>query len=303
MKKNSDIIFIHTNNAYDLGNGRYNIILSPAFYWIKKENVGVGSIFSAKKIASAVFEGEIPENEYKYFAKKTSQKGEYYFFAYNEKEILNKLKTLGVEIKNIKAIYFAQNEFENISNPILIDKKTAIIQKDGIISLAPANFIKEKLPFNPQAIKLSKFKIPIKTYNSFGLENSHIFTLSAILSILLLALIFENRHYHKILSSLQNKKGNIFKQYSLPTNSYQLNSILHSLQKRDKETNSLKDNINNFTSLAKVSPLKKLEISKKEIIGIFENKNNSALNQKAKRYFKNADFTQKDNEVIIKVNR
>ena len=145
MKKNSDIIFIHTNNAYDLGNGRYNIILSPAFYWIKKENVGVGSIFSAKKIASAVFEGEIPENEYKYFAKKTSQKGEYYFFAYNEKEILNKLKTLGVEIRNIKAIYFAQNEFEDIANPISINKKTAIIQKDGIISLAPANFIKEIL--------------------------------------------------------------------------------------------------------------------------------------------------------------
>ena len=295
-------IFVHINKHYELENEKYNLILSPAFYWLKKENIAIKSKYKAKQLAESVFGNDIEEAHYKYLVKKTENEGEFYFFAFDEEQILKKLKSIGIEPKNIHNIYFAQNEFEEINEPIQISKTLTLIKQDGIVSLLPTSLAKNPKTIDLGSKKLSNQKIPIRTYSSFGLKNSQIFMLSILFAIVLLTQIFENIHYKNILKSLQNQKIKIYKTYSLPTSSYQIKSIEKSLQNKEKKVNSFKQSINKLVMLSKTTPLKSFEITKNNINAIFENKNFTLLQNRAKKLLKSPTLLQKQDSIILKAN-
>jgi len=99
------------------------IVLSPSFYWFVKKEINNLSLNKAKKIAPSVFdEIGIPKGEYSYHVEKVGEK-EFWFFAYNDKEILDKLNSLGIKPSQISKIYPAQLVFQNIGETPLYEKK------------------------------------------------------------------------------------------------------------------------------------------------------------------------------------
>lgn len=81
----------------------FDIILSPSFYWIKKESL---SFSKAKKlsIAPSLFEGELPEGKYDYYVKDDI------FIAFDRSKIKLFLEEKGVNLSKVRRLYFAEFE-------------------------------------------------------------------------------------------------------------------------------------------------------------------------------------------------
>ena len=171
LRRDVPTFFIHTDSRYDFdGEERIDLILSPAFYWCKKASLAIKHLSAAKKIAQSVFDGNIPEGEYKYIVRRTIEPGEFLFFAYDEEAILEQLNALEIPLGRVQGIYFAQTEFEAIQEPLRVNDALCMIQAEGIVTLVPSRFIPQSRLLNLEHHRLSKHKIPIRTYNAMGIR-------------------------------------------------------------------------------------------------------------------------------------
>ena len=152
FKKPARTVFVHTDRPVDAfpGEEQLDLILSPAFYWCKKERVGLKGVREAGKIAQSVFDGTIPEGEYRYFVQKTGEAGVFLFFAYDEESIVQRLEQLNIPLPRVRSVRFAQSEFSDETSALEISEKSVLVVTDGIVScpgvLSPKSIQCNRIP-------------------------------------------------------------------------------------------------------------------------------------------------------------
>jgi len=305
LSKEPETLFVHTDGEYTIGEKKVNLILSPAFYWCRREKVGVKNARSAKKIAHSVFESNIPAGEYKYIARKTKKEGEFLFFAYDEEKILKKLLELGINSNKINNTYFAQTEFDNIETPLKITERSALIVADSIVSVIPAEFAGEMTELDFNSIRLSKKRVGIRRYNSLGIKASKIYTLSAVAALFSIILLFENRYYRSYLD-IETKKGeDMLKKASLPTTKFQLESIKKSLKKRETENIDLKKEIMKFADIANEDDItiEEIRITTGNIFVAYSSKKITDVQQMIKKSYPKAKVAQSNDRLKVEIAR
>lgn len=306
LKKEIPTVLIHADSHYEFGSEeRFNLILSPAFYWCKKERVGVKNLSSAKKIARSVFDANIPEGEYKYLVQKTEKTGEYLFFAYDEDAIVEKLKQAGVPLGRIAGIYFAQNEFAALEAPLRLSDKAALILTEGIVSVIPSLFASGAVAADMRAITLSRHKITIRTYDSLGIKASKAYTLTAASALFALIFFFENSYYADALEEESARQSAMLKAADLPTTSFQLQSIKTGLLKRATETRELNAFIASATAISHENgiPVQSLSVSEKSVTVTYAAANSITLQALFKKSYPQAKMAQNGDAVIVEVAR
>ncbi len=306
FKKPAHTVFVHTETPYDVpGEEQLDLILSPAFYWCKKERVGVKSAHSARKIAQSVFDGNIPEGDYRYFVRKTDEAGVFLFFAYDEDRIVERLEALHIPLPRVRSVRFAQSEFSDENTPLAISGKTALLVTDGIVSVMPRGFLNDVQPMDLAQRRLSRHTVAIRTYNSLGFKASRIYTASAVL--LLFATLFgiEKHYYQRALEIETMRASTMLQEASLPTTSFQLESIRKNLLKRAGEVKQMKEMMEKSIAIAKGKEIhiESLRMDGKLLDVTFSAKDSKSVQARIKKHYPKAKLSQSGESVTMEVRR
>lgn len=224
-----ELLFITNEKVYGDISSNNKVILSPSFYWIKKKKLKLLFEFQATDYANSVFEGFLPDGEFQYIVKKSDD--EFLFLAYDKAAILEKLKKLGLETSNISSLYFSQFELKE-SLPLNVDNSSLVIIDDVV------QIISQKLAQNDIYLMLPSLKL---SSTNIHINSSVKFSFTPFLVFLFVLFVVEYIAVTMDVSSIENKKNEIKKEYKLPTTSYELNSILSKYEKQDNEQKFIRE--------------------------------------------------------------
>ncbi len=302
--KSTNILFLDKNTDTLPTFKKAILILSPSLYWFHKESLDI-SLSQAKKIAPSLFEGSIPPKEYSYYVEKVGD--EYWFFAYDDQEIVAKLNSLGIKPSQIAKVYPAQIALSHIQEPISVEDKVLIKENDTIIALPKTLFSSSAQPIEKIDLHLPKKYLPLKAYSSSFIPEEYIYRFAVIFFIAILIYAAQLFIYKKDLSALQAKEVALIEKYNLPPTSIQLKSILSSLKKIQTKQLALRDQLDTILRipLQKGESLQRVEFKKKIHFEIALNNPDRA--KEIKRYLINklhiTDMTVSGKTLIVECQR
>lgn len=240
QKQKLPILFIDkTSKPSILSENKINVILSPSFYWVKKESLPVKSAYKAKKFLPSLFESILPEGNYSYHAIKKDDGFE--VFAYDDAAIISYFEQNGIKTSQIEGVYFAQIQIPPQEEPFLINDQVSMVCNDGIWSIIPSKYVKNANEISKvlQNVTL-KEKISIDLFKNFVLPQEQLNKIIA--SFVVLILIFAAEHFI-LQKEFKNQIMNQFKildDYSLPKTSIELQSQKNSLLEEESSQEALR---------------------------------------------------------------
>lgn len=248
-KQKLPVVFLDkTSHPNIMSEQKINVILSPSFYWVKRESLPARSVFGAKKLLPFVFEPILPPGNYSYHALK---KGDAFdVFAYEDSSIISFLESVGIKTSQIEGIYFAQNEIEQSDRPIQISDEAAMICVGGIWSVVPLRYVQNpSLAADFLGNDLQE-KISIDLFKNFVLPQDQLN--KVIFSIVALILIFGFDYFflQKEFGRQMLTQYKIIDEYSLPKTSIELQSLKGELLETQAAQENLRLNIKNLLSLS-----------------------------------------------------
>ncbi len=248
---------------------RFNVILSPYFYWAKVEDeLPIKKEAEVKKLAPSLFEGMLPMGDFIYKVFKLAE-AKYLLIALDKKFILSEFSKLNIDKNQIENIYLAQSEFINISNPIEIDDKNGLINIDGVIEKAPLKYIKGySTPVKTilSSISFSKHKMGLYELEDNFIDNKSFYLIVGVLVLIASINLTEYFLYKKELKEVVSKRDELLSKHDLPTTSFELESIKSSLNLTQKEQLKIRQ---------KLAYLNKITLANGEYLYNLELKNNN----------------------------
>ena len=213
----------------------FDIMLSPQFYTLKREDLPVRYHFQAKKLASSILENLLPEGgNYEYYVFKDEDL--WAFLAYDPKEIGSFLQSRGIGVEQVSKLYFAQQVSEKFSTPVLLDSNSALSNVQESATVIPEILF----PKETQYKNFDETFRP-KTGVSFGvgmhsvIEKKEAWTIGAIFLIFALMFAVEGARYNRAIGTMQEKVALILKDYPALQSQYARENIAKKYQKIDKE--------------------------------------------------------------------
>jgi hypothetical protein len=220
------------------------IILTPEFYTLIREELDIKFAYQAKQIAESLFDDYLDSNkEYQYHVSKT--KGAWYFYAYNIEEIENFIESIGLEKHRVSKIYFAQELSSYLEEPIQLSDKNILQTIEETVTLIPSRLIEPGTDF--KSLDLAKIKLS----SSVSMGGSHNSLISLKETILLSSIFF-------ILGSIFIFEGNRIKS-SIAKDDAQLIALID--DNPSYGSSMLRENI-----LQKYQPIDKNERTKRQSI-------------------------------------
>lgn len=232
-------VIIYTKDFNKKINYPVDVILSPSFYWIKKIDIPIKSLFQAKKIAKNLF--DLEEKEYIFDAIKIGNK--YFAIA------INKNLDLKIDKKYIKSLRLAQVELYNYEC-INITDKNSLKKIEDILFCFPKDENCKKFE-EIENIKLSNYTVSLDTIN---LDKSSLFLIFASFIFIIVYFLIGIVEYKKNLNSLKEKEASLSK-YNLPLTTFQLDAIYANLKNIDNTQKRIRKDLEIFSK----TPLKKNE--------------------------------------------
>ena len=230
--------------------GKYAVILSPEFYWIKKVQLPVKKAKDALRLAASVYEGSLPQGDFSYAARKVEEG--FIMIAYDKKEIASILEKIIPYKGDITSVHFTQDALSHIESCIAVSGFAALTNIDGIIVQVPraCTTTEHTLDEILQEADVSKNKVKLSSFDNELFSLSDLKPIAAIFLLLLFAFIAEYIVYKKASNDLESQRTQIIADNHLPRTSIQLKSIKKSLHKKYKTQKSLRET---FASLSKVT--------------------------------------------------
>ncbi len=227
FKREKNLYFLTKHSQIPRFEERVVLILSPQFYWVKKESLPVKRVYEAKKLAPSVFDGFLPEGNYSYIVYKDGE--DFILIAYDKEDILKNLQELGIDIADIEEIRFAQTELGFIESCIEIDERSALANINGIIVQLPRKCAEPSSNIYDllSSIELSKYKVKLSVEDMIDIKS--FIPYAAVFVLLAGAFLTEYVAYKKAIKEMEAKKEKILTRYKLPRTSIQLRSIKSSL--------------------------------------------------------------------------
>jgi len=274
FNSNGKLILLHKNLRGVPKATKYDILLSPQFYILKREKVPVKYAFQAKKLAPSILEELLPDNfNYEFIVKKD---GEFWqFFAYSPKEIEEYLSNCcNISLNKIGKIYFAdQLNKVLIRVPIGVDEKNALTLIDNKATIVPRSMLSSD--------SYAKFTSRIRPKNGYNFKptskaksNSKIDKGAIVASILFVLFggvyIFEGLSYKKALTKEEQKISELLNDYPSLQGQMIRESIKNKYSKIELRERKVREFLDKYSQLtSKKSILDKLEIKEEKLIAQF----------------------------------
>jgi len=199
ISKNKDLLLVHSSMGRVDLTGSVNIMLTPEFYTLKREELPVKYAYQAKKIAPSLFDGLLEDGgEYEYAVFKEDD--HWSFIAYDIQKIVDFLESKGVSADKIGKIYFAQQAVEKFDKPLLLGEKKILNVLNNTVVVVPRMSV-ETEDENLETLKFDNTFTPInggvsiKGSSSDLLSQKQAFTLASIFMLFAGIFIVEGMRY------------------------------------------------------------------------------------------------------------
>jgi len=235
--------------------GMVDVVLSPAFYWFREQVLPAKNAQQAKKLAPAFFDAIIPEGTYEYMA--IPHRDAFWLFAYDPALIAEVLADKGLKPTQVRAVYFAQLECKGLETALKIDDAQILVDNEGVLSVLPARYAEAAETVESYCAKTprSRYKVNISLFRSGLLDEKQLGRLTVIaiafLAVYLAGFLQLRSQYKQQLV----REYALKEHYKLPETSFQLKSLLNSLEGRRKRQLALRKTFKKLTQL----PLQKGE--------------------------------------------
>jgi len=144
LGKSRGLLAVYKNMPQNSLNETTDILLSPQFYTMKKEQLPIKYAFQAKKIAPSLFDNLLDSIEgIEYFVYKSGEN--WIFIAYNPDEIYDSILKEGIKAEHIGKIFFAQQILEFLTIPLMLGSNEALIAIDGSVTSIPQSILQENI--------------------------------------------------------------------------------------------------------------------------------------------------------------
>ena len=255
-KKRLSILFLTPHTPpIEAKDGRYIVLLTPAFYWFKAQELPVKRVSQAKEIAPSLFDGTIDEGNYSYMAIKREEG--FWLFAYDDTLIANRLTQIGLKPSQIDSIYFAQSECFDIPEAIEVDERYALISTDGIVSLAPLAYVPHHVSFKSyfDNHSFSKDRVSVNFFQNSFIDEKYIYTMMLVSILFIVLYLGEYLLIHQQLTKESLRSYTLTQKYALPETSFEIKGLKNSLKAKEKRQIELREDLKKLLAL----PLQKGE--------------------------------------------
>ncbi len=293
MENTKELILIHADlkqvsREYKDG---VNIMLTPQFYTIKREEIPVKYSYQAKRIVPSLFDGllENPE-EYKYFVEKEDE--DWLCIAYNPEEIKTVLEQKGILPEQVSKIYFAEQSAKQFTHPVLLGEKEALVNLGGTITIVP------QIALNPdeKPMQITQDFIPKKGVAFEGRGKSFIstneaYTLAAIFALFSVIYFVEGSRYGGDEAVEEAEMQTLLENYPSLQSSYTRKNIASKYKAIDTKERKKRDVIKSLSHMIfKGSKLNSMSIDDKRFKAQFSCKD-ASVTSKLKELAKKEKFT------------
>ena len=191
-------IFIDGHTSYSHINEKVDLILSPQFYWVRREKLPVKRVSQAMKIVESFFSDILPDGQYKY---KVVKEEEYFLlFAYQDDAIMQALQTADIDMALVNKLFFLQTELiDHTIDAIAINDEEWLYNEEGIwikLSKEVVDMMTTQEELRTKRIELvirdmttSKYHIPIDRYNMLIDEKSLRLIILALFALFILFMV------------------------------------------------------------------------------------------------------------------
>jgi len=241
------------------------IILTPEFYTLIREELDIKFAYQAKQIAESLFDDYLDTKEYQYHV--TKHEGYWYFYAYNIEEIETFIESIGIEKHRVSKIYFAQELKSKLEEPIQLSNSTLLQTIEGIVTLIPSQLMDPDIPVQTLDLEILKLNAGVSMGASYAslVSLKETILLSSLFMILGTIFIFEG---NRIKSSIAKENSELNKLLSSDS-SYGSKMIRENIlekyrpiDKIEREKRQTIQNLSKVLSRSSNSELKMLTIEK-----------------------------------------
>lgn len=235
-------LFIGKEAAGAAMNENVDVILSPAYYWFRREALPAKRASTAKKLAPAYFDPILPDGEYDYMAVK-AEEGIYWLFAYRPAAIADALTAAGIKPAQVRGVYFAQTECHGMQAPLAVGEEGVLVESEGCVGLIHRRYAEaaENVDAYCNRHARSRHRVPVNLYRSTFIDRRQAVRISVV--ALLFALLF-GIDYLRLAGEcgrLEAETVAITEEYDLPQTSFELKSLMRALEGRAERQTRLRE--------------------------------------------------------------
>ena len=266
MENTKELLLVHANMKQpprDHTSG-VNIMLTPQFYTMKREEIPVKYTYQAKRIAPSLFDGLLENQEsYRYFVAKEDK--DWLFIAYNPEEIKELLEEKGILPEKVSKIYFAQQIAEHLSHPVLLGENDALVNVGGIMTVVP----QAVLDADERPMQITRDFTPKKGVAFEGRSRSFIstnnaYTLAAVFAMFAVIYFVEGSRYKGDGAAEKAQIEALLENYPALESSYTRKSIADKYKAIDTKERKKRDIVKSLSHMIfKGSRLRSLSVDDK----------------------------------------
>ena len=305
MENSKELILVHTHmktvSAVPIDG--VNIMVTPQFYTIKREELPVKYAYQAKRIAPSLFDGLVENlQDQKYFVTKENET--WIFIAYDENKIKIFLESKGITSLQVSKMYFVEQALDAFTAPMLLGESEALVNLNGTMTIVP------QLALNPdeKSIRINRNFSPKKGVSFEGRGKSMVstneaYTLAAIFMLFAMIYFVEGSRYDGDSEAQKKETQQLLEAYPSLESSYTRESILNKYQTIDTKERKKRDVIKSLSHMIfKGSTLTTLLVDDKKFQAQFACKDASVskrLKELAKKEKFNTSKIANSNDVKI----
>ncbi len=212
----------------------FELMLSPQFYTLKRENLAVRYQYQAKKLAPSILENLLPSDQhYDYYVFKDDES--WVFIAYSPEEIAGFLRSREVEAEGVSRLYFAQQAVEKFTIPVLLDAHDALINMQDTATVIPKILLSEETKYQEfsDAFRPDKgVSLSVGTHSIIGKKEGWI--IGAIFLMFALMFAVEGVKYRQAIATMQQEVTELLSDYPAIQSQYSRENIAQKYRKIDK---------------------------------------------------------------------
>ena len=227
---------------------RYDIMLAPPFYVIKREELPVKYAFQAKKLAPSILDDITGEGDFTYEAFK--EKDAWVFVAYDLPKLADFLERRGGSMDRVRRLYFAEQSKERFLSPVELNDREALTLVNDTVTVVPKQLMSTTENFSPfdETFRPDKHFDLKRTYNSF-LDTRLAGVLASILVLLGLTYVAEGYRYQKALGDAEDKLETLLEANPSLRGTYARESIHKKYKTIDVLQRKIRDRIKDISHL------------------------------------------------------
>ncbi len=249
MGSSNSLLLIHSAMPSVDSSAEYEIMLSPQFYTLKKEELPISYRYQAKKLASSILENLLPaDGNYEHYVFKDEDT--WVFIAYDPEEIAKFLISKGLEAEKVSKLYFAEQIAQSFSVPVSLDEHNALVCVGDTATVVPKVLFSQETEYQDFSDSFRPTEgISFVPSTHSIVRKKEAWIISAIFLAFALMFIVEGMRYQQVVAAIQKEVDELLKDYPALQSKYARENIAQKYRKIDKEEREKREVLKGLSKL------------------------------------------------------